>query len=253
MGALEDGRRICGDGTSEAIWRPWLGVVGARAFALDRWLPRGRRLVVVAPHPDDEILACGGLLALQAARGGDTSVIAVTDGEASHPEGSPAERVALAATRSDERERGLAELGVPRQAVTRLELPDGQVLRHAAQLRQALKDRLRQADLVVTTWRLDGHPDHEATGHAAASVSRELGCELVEAPVWMWHWSGPSDPRVPWQRLRELPLPAPVLARKARALAAHASQCHPRGLDAAPILGPSIRERAARTREYFFV
>ena len=43
------------------------------------------RTVVLAPHPDDESLGCGGLLARLAAHGVPARVVVVTDGAQSHP------------------------------------------------------------------------------------------------------------------------------------------------------------------------
>ena len=70
LGSALKERVIQGQGTPESAWRPWLG---AQPFAQSSFLTimgEAQRLVVVAPHPDDEVLACGGLLAMQAQRGG---------------------------------------------------------------------------------------------------------------------------------------------------------------------------------------
>lgn len=57
----------------------------------------------MAPHPDDEILCCGGLLALQAKRGGKVLLVGVTDGDKSHTEVVGVDHGALAAQRAAER------------------------------------------------------------------------------------------------------------------------------------------------------
>ena len=83
--ALEP-RRIRDEGTPESVWQTWPGLDAIESVPIEKWIHPAMRLVVVAPHPDDEILACGGLMAMHAARGGSTLVVAVTDGEASHAE-----------------------------------------------------------------------------------------------------------------------------------------------------------------------
>jgi LmbE family N-acetylglucosaminyl deacetylase len=50
-----------------------------------------RRILVFAPHPDDEVLGCGGTLALARADGVKVKVVVITDGEKGVPEGLPAE------------------------------------------------------------------------------------------------------------------------------------------------------------------
>lgn len=253
MAAVANDRPIRGDGsTAEPDWRAWLARSAVPVVPFESLLRPAVRLVVVAPHPDDEVLMCGGVLALHAQRGGEVLVLAVTDGEASH-EGAPGWTPArLAATRRIESARGLAHLGIGDDVVTRLGLPDSAAAAHAGALSGMLQRQLRATDVVASTWRLDGHPDHDAVGAAVAQACERTGCRLLEAPVWMWHWGAPADPRVPWPRLRAVPLPPAALAAKAAALAEHATQRTPRG-DAGPVLGPAIVARAARPAEYFFI
>lgn len=253
MVAVDAGRRIRGEGqTDESVWRDWLTAAPPPVAAIDDILKAAQRLVVVSPHPDDEVLACGGLVAMHVQRGGSTSIVAVTDGEASHRDDPRWPPARLAAARRSERRLGLARLGVGPDSVADLALPDGAVASRAEALSRHLKRLLRAGDCVVTTWRLDGHPDHDATGAACASACGAIGCKLVEAPVWMWHWAMPADPRVPWHRMRALALATDTIERKTAALAAHATQFSLRA-DAAPVLGRAIRARSARSAEYFIV
>jgi LmbE family N-acetylglucosaminyl deacetylase len=76
---------------------------------------------VVAAHPDDEVLGVGGTMASLAAAGARLRLIAVTDGEASHPDSDPA---AVALTRTAESEAALCLLGAQEAEVVRLKLPD---------------------------------------------------------------------------------------------------------------------------------
>ena len=159
-------------------------------------------MVIVAPHPDDEVLACGATLAMHAARDGESLLVAVTDGEASHHDTPDRATRTLAERRRRERRPGPDPARRSFRVVIRLALPDGHVDRHVLELADRLTACLRPNDVVFATWRHDGHPDHEATGRAAASARAATGCLLVEAPVWMWHWAQPGDGRVPWDRLR---------------------------------------------------
>lgn len=241
------------DGTPEAAWQTWRGLDAIESVPIEKWMHPAMRLVVVAPHPDDEILACGGLMAMHAARGGSTLVVAVTDGEASHAGVLSWRASRLAAVRRAERLQGLSRLGCTGTQVHRLGLPDGNVAGHTTALEEELRRVVRWGDIVVTTWRRDGHPDHEACGDAATSACGAVRCCLLQAPVWMWHWSRPGDPQVPWHRLVGLGLTSREVAGKQRALAAHASQLEPRGSAVGPVLGPTMLERLTRRSEYFFV
>ena len=242
-------RVIQGRGTAESNWLDWLArqtVPRVSALAL---CAANRRLVVVAPHPDDEILACGGLLALCATLQFPVLVVAITDGEASHGAADKDVRAKLCQQRTHERCAGLMQLGIDPQCVLRLKIPDGQASKYADVIFNQLAGLLQSGDLVVTTWVLDGHPDHEATAHAALRT----GCNLLQAPVWMWHWAQPGDTRIPWADLVALDLTDDAMDAKQKALARHHSQLGSRNSESGPVLATAIVQRAARRQEYFFV
>ena len=253
MAAVAEQPLIHGEGRGEHSWRPWLAHADVRQLQLRDCLAPTARLVVVAPHPDDEVLACGGLLSMHAESGGAVLLVAVTDGEASHRGSTVWTRSELASRRCSERVQGLERLGLPAAQIERLALPDGHLAEHMAALRSRLLALLQPDDVLVSTWPHDGHPDHEAAGRAARLACRAVGCVFMAAPVWMWHWAAPADPRVPWTRLRALPLSAAVVARKLSALAAHRSQLAAADGSTEPVLGRAIRSRAGWPCEYYFV
>lgn len=253
MDALKPSRLIIGNGTPESVWMASPQLKQAICHPLDWWLSMNTRLVVLAPHPDDEILACGALLQQHLQRGGKCLIVAATDGEASHKPTLDRSAAQLAATRQLESLRGLSRLGTYGVDVVRLGLPDGRLTHHAEDLCRALLRLLHPGDLVVTTYRLDGHPDHEACGKAAAYASSKINCRLAQAPVWLWHWSTPGDVSIPWNRLQGLQIPHACLALKLQALLEHKSQLVAAADNAAPILGESIVQRAQRGVEYFFI
>ncbi len=215
-----------GTGTTLAQWQASRALQSVPTISRDLLLPAGHRLVVVAPHPDDEVLMCGGLLANLAVDDNELLLISVTDGTGSHPDSTlwPVER--LRRERPRESAEALSRLGFDPRTVEwrRLELADSAVADSHETLLQQLCAVLRSGDRVLTTWRHDGHCDHEAVGRACASASRRCQAQLLEVPVWAWHWAHPEDPRLPWLRARKLAVPAHTLERKRAALAAHRSQ-----------------------------
>ena len=58
MGAVAARPRIEGEGTSGRVWQAWLPALACADMAHVAGLLPAQRLVVVAPHPDDEVLAC---------------------------------------------------------------------------------------------------------------------------------------------------------------------------------------------------
>ncbi len=235
-------------GTDEKTW------LGARQLAALRPLHqrRPRRLVVVAPHPDDEVLGVGGLLQCMGRLGVQTVVVAVTDGEASHPRAC-ALGCDLAEMRSLETRVALNRLGCGSVGVQRLRLTDGAVAGQVQHLTDVLSDLLGPDDLCLSPWRSDGHPDHNASGHAAIAAARLTGTPVLEYLVWAWHWGTPENPAIPWHQCRRLDLARRQTAHKRWATCAYTSQIRPLGSDCAgrPLLPNSVLRRFWRPFEVF--
>ncbi|HEX3003108.1 MAG TPA: PIG-L family deacetylase, partial [Angustibacter sp.] len=186
-------------GTPEARWAAWSHLRDLPRISADT------PLVVVAAHPDDESLGAGGLLALTAAAGLEAHVVVATDGEASHPESPTHPAAELARWRAKEVEQAVAGIA-PRAHLHLLHLPDGELDRHEDALAEALEPLVQNGSRVAAPWRGDAHPDHEAAGRVAARVAADRDAELLEYPVWAWHWGRPGDVRMPWPRAVRLPL-----------------------------------------------
>ena len=235
---------IVGAGTPEAVWRPFLDTLGLAPFDLSLV----DSPVVVAPHPDDEILGVGGILALSAG----VDVIAVTDGEASHPDSTVYGPSELARLRRKETSVALNRLGQGSARVHRLGQPDGGI--DEDDVAEALEAHLSEGRWCLATWRHDGHPDHERVGRAAARACAVTGARLIEYPIWAWHWAGPGDARIPWDRARLVALPPAVLRAKESAIGAFRTQVEPLGPEPADaaILPPHVCARFLRPYEVVF-
>jgi LmbE family N-acetylglucosaminyl deacetylase len=234
-------------GRSEAAWAASPSL--AALLPLD--VPPIDLLVVVAPHPDDEVLGAGGLLQILAGAKVRIEIYAVTDGEASH-RGVPDEQ--LRRIRTAESFAALHRLDLPPGASrVRLGYPDGQVADHEVDLTDRLRSRLGPDSLCVAPWRLDGHPDHEACGRAAAAAARACGARLFEYPVWAWHWADPAGTDLPWSSARRLELDRRQTARKRWATTAFRSQIRTLGSPAgdSPVLPDPILRRFWRPFEVY--
>ncbi len=242
---LQD-RRIFGTGTPEQDWSRWPGWTSGRQLSVSQLLPAGARLVVVAPHPDDETLAAGGLIHDATVAGRQVVIVAVTAGEASHP-GSD-RWPGLAAQRRDERAAALAELGVQEPLVYELGVPDGGVLAQLDKVISALRSIVVPSDVLIGPWRFDGHPDHEATAEAVRACAG-IG---YEAPIWGWHWAGPDAGHLPLDG-RLLPLSQQAWLAKKRAVGCFTSQLEADpSTGAEPILPEWALPRWLRRTEVFF-
>jgi LmbE family N-acetylglucosaminyl deacetylase len=133
-----------------------------------------RRAVIVAPHPDDEVIAGAGLIRALRRQGSDVRVIVVSDGAASHPGSTNWPRQRLVAARRTESLRALRRLAVLPDRVTFLGLPDGRLQGELARCSRALRRTLARgaADLLVGPAESDAHPDHQAVATALRRLPR---------------------------------------------------------------------------------
>ena len=189
-------------------------------------VPPGARVVVIAPHPGDEVLACGGLLQLLSSLEHPLQLISVTDGSASHPGSNvwPASR--LSVIRPQESAEALRRLGMPLHSLKWIRggFCDNALAAREQLLSQFIARYLQPGDVVFTTWRNDGNDDHDAVGRASANACNLVGARLYELPIRAWHWPVREGSIIPWQRARKVRLDSWTVARKLHATHAYASQ-----------------------------
>ena len=239
-------------GTPNSLW-----VADPRMAALPQLSLHGvSSIVVIAPHPDDESLGVGGLIAECAARAISVRVVVVTDGGASHPKASEAQRSALIGQRQQEAIAAVAVLA-PDADAQFLGIHDGYVRENRTGLHSALSTLFSTLDastLVIAPWPGDGHRDHRITGEVTREVARAAGLRLLEYPIWLWHWGTPDDPRMPWQHCVQFSLSEPALAAKLHAIGHHRSQVETRvhsGNETAAVLHAEFRHNFERNYEVF--
>ena len=133
--------------------------------------------VVVVPHMDDGVLACGGTIAKLAPRE-CVHVIYATDGR-----GSPAPVIPwldavspdLPTIRMAEATAAMGQLGIPAERLHFLGLPDGGLARHTARLGDTLVDLIGeiQPTNILMPFRYDGHTDHLTLNGVLTDAHRE--------------------------------------------------------------------------------
>ena len=229
-------------GTREYDWDSWPGLRQLPTVDPAAW----PAVVVVAAHPDDEVLGVGGTISILAAAGARVRLVAVTDGEGSHPRADPA---LVARTRIAETDAALSLLGASGIEVIRLGFPDTGLAAREEELAAALGEQCAGFGVCLAPWEADAHADHEAAGRAAWRAGRLAGARVLTYPIWMWHWAAPGDRRVPWHRACQVRLPAEVAARKRAAIDAFASQLTDRGPDTGPVLPAGIVAHFTRSEE----
>ncbi len=184
-------------------------------------------IVVLAPHPDDESLGCGALLA-HAFRHAGAQVICMTDGSGSHPGSMDWPPARLAEERKLELMSAVGCLGGKPADVSCLDYPDGwlgaedsaAVASRVAELCVGRKPRYLFAPAAE-----DDHEDHKATARIATLVAEALPkITVLSYPIWS-RW---NDPGLLSRMVCQAPVavdPGPWRIAKRAAIEAHASQC----------------------------
>ena len=185
--------------------------------------------LILAPHPDDESLGCGGLIAMCAAADRMPLVVVLTDGAGSHPNSRDFPPDRLRALRALEVREAAACLGLPPDRLVLLRQPDTAAPHGGpafaavvAQLVRLIRDQ-SACTAILAPWGHDPHCDHTAASLIAAAVAESTGIEHLAFPVWGWTLA------------TETPIPAgsavgcrldisPFLDAKRAALKAHRSQ-----------------------------
>lgn len=186
-----------------------------------------RKLVVLVPHPDDEIFGCAGLLQEWSKEASETFIIYVTSGEASHGYQTADEKAELARIRRLESQKALAELelGTPLQ-VKELHIPDSNVQGFQDELLDSLRLELDSNSIVIAPYYDDGHADHNAVGDCARKLAAEMGFEIHFYPIWLWFWAKP-EAKDGAKVFRKLSLRPEEQQRKVRAIDCFESQIIP--------------------------
>lgn len=176
--------------------------------------PGAQRALVLAPHPDDESVGCGGTVATLVDAGAAVTVAFATDGE--RTVGSTETEPVTGAARRAEADVACALLGATPRF---LGLGDGRLAQHLDALAAdvaALAAEL-EPEVVLCPWPLDGHPDHAAVARAVAAAARRApGSFPAGTEVWGYETWTP----LPATRLVDV---TAVIGLKEEALAAHAT------------------------------
>ena len=218
-------------------------------------------LVIVAPHMDDEALACGGLIARLPEKN-RIHIIYATDGMKSPAPVLPGDEISsdLGEVRMSESVGAMKLLGVPEQNLHFLCLPEAELKDHLPAMQKLLGDKLKELSPqhIFVPFRYDRHLDHLAVNHVvvAALENNTIKAQLVEYFVYYrWRLLPKRDIRqyIKPQYLFALDI-SDVAALKRRSLDCFASQTtiyYP--WQTRPILTSTLLDEECAKPEYFLM
>lgn len=188
--------------------------------------------LIVAPHPDDETLGCGGTVALLKRAGISVHFLFVSDGTMSHPNSKKYPPEKLRALREAEALEAVKALGGIDDDITCLAFPDRSVPgKQSPFFEMAVRMTNRyiagvRPETIFVPWRNDPHPDHRATWEIVSEAASRSNMKprIVEYPIWLWEMGTVEDiDSVSKMKFVCVDI-SEVLDIKKLALSAHASQ-----------------------------
>ncbi len=156
----------------ERLWElGFYATAGLTRRTAQRWMtPGGQRVLIVAPHPDDEAMGCAGTLLLHAASADRVWLAIATDGRRSTAIADPTQ---MSVQRR--REAGDAARLMGAERLEWIGLPEGDW--NVPELRSALEALIRNfaPNIIYAPSRVDFHPEHLKTAHALALALETIG------------------------------------------------------------------------------
>jgi LmbE family N-acetylglucosaminyl deacetylase len=204
-------------------------------------------IFVLAPHPDDEAIACGGLLAAAAAARVNVVVHILTDGRHSHPGSHAWPPHRIAAQRRFEAQRAATALRLRHSALRFGRHVDGTLIqdwRRVEIIAEKIAASVARAasPTLIAPWRGDLHPDHMAASAIADLI--EGHCPRAKGLRYLvWARQQAHLAQVDPARIWRFPIHA-WRARKRAAIRAYRSQTtrlvEDVKVEAAPLLAPFL-------------
>lgn len=132
--------------------------------------PECNKVIVLAPHPDDEALGCAGTLMLLRRKGVSSTIVFITNGERLYEKPS----TAISEKRRNEGLMASEILGC--DVPLFLNIPDGEVSQHADQIYHTLHDliKIKKPDVIFSPSPIDYHADHIATSRIVLKLLNNM-------------------------------------------------------------------------------
>ncbi|MBD3214190.1 MAG: hypothetical protein GF311_16390 [Candidatus Lokiarchaeota archaeon] len=153
------------------------------------------KIVVFAPHPDDELVGAGGSILKWMDKGHKVEIIYISDGRAAYTFEKRMGRLMetnetqiseddLAGIRMREIDEVISFLEIPEESVHKFQLPDQQVMDFRETGIELCKPIIENADRIVAPSNNNPHTDHQATFNIATSAAKELKLDNIEFYIY---------------------------------------------------------------------
>lgn len=208
------------------------------------------KIIIIAPHPDDESLGCGGLIARLCAENNPPHIAVLTGGGGSLRERSDISETEVVNARRKLTLDSANQLGLPKGNIHFFDFKDGDIGAHSESEMSRLRIMINDLspDNILVPHNGEGWPDHLA--------ARDIGIELApenasvwEYCVWMWYY---NVWRLDWKNAAVLRMSDTEHSAKLRAVDAYVKPLAPCGAPWSGVLPkPFLKANRSRTELYF--
>lgn len=162
-----------------------------------------RKIIVFAPHPDDETWGCGGIIAKRVSEGYEVLIFILTDGRHAFSIGlgiySDPTPEKLREIRQKEAKRAVRILGVKEENLLFLDFEDGMLERNEREVQEKVEEILAENPLpmeVYFPYEKDYHVDHRVTNRIVRNAIKKLGLRTIQYQYSISQWYGRIGPLI---------------------------------------------------------
>lgn len=207
-------------------------------------------VLILAPHPDDEVFGCGGLIARLVGEGRAPHVAILTGGGRAHRGCCDISEVDIIAARRKLTREAIKSFGLPESNLHEFDYNDGGVRDDHMFEKESLKTLIAniQPDIILVPHHGEGWPDHLAVRQIGLDMA-SANTEVWEYCVWMWYY---MQRHFDWHSARQLKMSPAEHAAKLKAISIYQSAIAPCGNPWVGVL-PNLFVKANSTdKELYF-
>lgn len=212
----------------------------------------GEKILIVAPHPDDEVIGCSGLIQRMKKEGKEIFIVILSGGEASHCSCCEIDKDRLINARYELTLQAAQLLKLPIDRIYRLSYPDGKISKEHSETERfrSIINSICPDTVVIPHWS-EGCVDHRHTHEITRFLLKdELEIELYAYCVWFWYYYNIWN--ISWKNMRLLNMSTDEYQTKLQAINIYITPKAPCGKPYSGVLPKMLLKAGCWNRELFF-
>lgn len=206
--------------------------------------------IIIAPHPDDEVFGCGGLIARLVSEDHNPHVIVLTGGGGSHRGCCSTSESDIISARRKLTHKAMSALGLPESNIHELDFSDGHISEGNAAEKKKLESLISEInpDVILVPHHGEGWSDHLAALNLGIELAGE-DTEVYEYCVWMWYY---RQKNLDWKNAYVLKMTEAEHQKKLEAIKTYHSVLAPCGKPWVGVLPKLFVKANSANQELFF-